>query len=202
MLRINEYSNFFIKKSFNLPQYKYKKSKKIVEKRDNLFYEIFHKINNTDISSYTYKQYNELQEKTKISEGINNLKIKNKEYILNNLMYEPNISLITLNAICKYYKINLIYVNDNICVKMCYDDNLPMIINNENKFLNMSMDEINDKYEIINLEKPLNSVSYYKLNELVEYAHKLKLPYEKIKKTDLYNSIYNYLVKLNIFKID
>jgi hypothetical protein len=85
---------------------------------------------------------------------------------------------------------------------MCYDDNLPMIINNENKFLNMSMDEINDKYEIINLEKPLNSVSYYKLNELVEYAHKLKLPYEKIKKTDLYNSIYNYLVKLNIFKID
>ena len=202
MLRINEYSNFFIKKSFNLPQYKYRKPKKIVEKRDNLFYEIFHKINNTDISSYTYKQYNELQEKTKISEGINNLKIKNKEYILNNLMYEPNISLITLNAICKYYKINLIYVNDNICVKMCYDDNLPIIINNENKFLNMSMDEINDKYEIINLEKPLNSVSYYKLNELVEYAHKLKLPYEKIKKTDLYNSIYNYLVKLNIFKID
>ena len=66
MLRINEYSNFFIKKSFNLPQYKYKKFKKIVEKRDNLFYEIFHKINNTDISSYTYKQYNELQEKTNI----------------------------------------------------------------------------------------------------------------------------------------
>lgn len=202
MLKINEYSNFFIKKSFNLPQYKYKKIKKIIEKKDNLFYEIYHKINNTDISSYTYKQYNELQEKTKISEGINNMKIKNKEQILNNLMYEPNISLITLNAICKYYKISLIYVNDNVYVKMCYDDTSPIIINNENKFLNMTVDEINEKYEIINLEKPLNSVSYYKLNELVEYAHKLKLPYEKIKKTDLYNSIYNYLVKLNIFKID
>jgi len=202
MLKINEYSNFFIKKSFNLPQYKYKKTKKIIEKRDNLFYEIYHKINNTDISSYTYKQYNELQEKTKISEGINNLKIKNKEDILNNLMYEPNISLITLNAICKYYKISLIYVNDNVYVKMCYDDTSPIIINNENKFLNMTVDEINNKYEIINLEKPLNSVSYYKLNELVEYADKLKLPYEKIKKADLYNSIYNYLVKLNIFKID
>ena len=56
MLKIHEYSNFFIKRSFNLPQYKYKKIKRIVEKRDNLFYEFFHKINNIDISSY--RQYN------------------------------------------------------------------------------------------------------------------------------------------------
>jgi hypothetical protein len=200
MLKIQEYSNFFIKRSFNLPQYKYKKIKKIVEKRDNLFYEFFHKINNIDISSY--RQYNELQEKTKLSEGINNLKIKNKEYILNNLMYEPNISLITLNALCKFYNINLIYLHDRIYIKMCHNDDLPIIvINNECKFIDTNT-EINDKYEITNLEKPLNSVSYYKLNELVEFAIQLNLPYEKIKKADLYNSIYNYLVKLNIFKID
>ena len=200
MFKINEYSNFFIKKSFNLPQYKYKKHKKIIEKRDNLFYEVFHKINQMDISSYNFKQYNELQEKTKIAEGINNIKIKNKEQILNNLMYETNINLITLNAMCKYYKINLIYINDKICIKMCNNNEEPLFINNENKFLtHINVDEY---YEIVNLEKPLNSVSYYKLNELVDYAIKLKLPYEKIKKADLYNSIYNYLVKLNIFKID
>ena len=200
MLKIQEYSNFFIKRSFNLPQYKYKKIKKIVEKRDNLFYEFFHKINNIDISSY--RQYNELQEKTKLSEGINNLKIKNKEYILNNLMYEPNISLITLNALCKFYNINLIYLHDRVYIKMCHNDDLPpIVINNECKFIDTNT-EINDKYEITNLEKPLNSVSYYKLNELVEIAIQLNLPHEKIKKADLYNSIYNYLVKLNIFKID
>ena len=200
MLKIQDYSNFFIKRSFNLPQYKYKKNKKIIEKRDNLFYEFFHKINNIDISSY--RQYNELQEKTKLSEGINNLKIKNKEYILNNLMYEPTISLITLNALCKFYNINLIYLHDRIYIKMCHNDDLPIIvINNECKFIDTHT-EINDKYEITNLEKPLNSVSYYKLNELVEFAIKLQLPHEKIKKADLYNSIYNYLVKLNIFKID
>jgi hypothetical protein len=200
MLKIQDYSNFFIKRSFNLPQYKYKKNKKIIEKRDNLFYEFFHKINNIDISSY--RQYNELQEKTKLSEGINNLKIKNKEYILNNLMYEPIISLITLNALCKFYNINLIYLHDRIYIKMCHNDDLPIIvINNECKFIDTNT-EINDKYEITNLEKPLNSVSYYKLNELVEFAIKLNLPHEKIKKADLYNSIYNYLVKLNIFKID
>jgi hypothetical protein len=200
MLKIQEYSNFFIKRSFNLPQYKYKKIKKIVEKRDNLFYEFFHKINNIDISSY--RQYNELQEKTKLSEGINNLKIKNKEYILNNLMYEPNISLITLNALCKFYNINLIYLQDRVYIKMCHNDDSPIIlINNECKFIDTNT-EINDKYEITNLEKPLNSISYYKLNELVEFAIQLNLPHEKIKKADLYNSIYNYLVKLNIFKID
>jgi hypothetical protein len=200
MLKIQEYSNFFIKRSFNLPQYKYKKNKIIIEKRDNLFYEFFHKINNIDISSY--RQYNELQEKTKLSEGINNLKIKNKEYILNNLMYEPSISLITLNALCKFYNINLIYLHDRIYIKMCHNDEMPIIvINNECKFIDTNT-EINDKYEITNLEKPLNSVSYYKLNELVEFAIKLNLPHEKIKKADLYNSIYNYLVKLNIFKID
>ena len=85
---------------------------------------------------------------------------------------------------------------------MCHNDDLPIIvINNECKFIDTHT-EINDKYEITNLEKPLNSVSYYKLNELVEFAIKLQLPHEKIKKADLYNSIYNYLVKLNIFKID
>ena len=200
MLKIQEYSNFFIKRSFNLPQYKYKKNKIIIEKRDNLFYEFFHKINNIDISSY--RQYNELQEKTKLSEGINNLKIKNKEYILNNLMYEPSISLITLNALCKFYNINLIYLHDRIYIKMCHNDEMPIIvINNECKFIDTHT-EINDKYEITNLEKLLNSVSYYKLNELVEFAIKLNLPHDKIKKADLYNSIYNYLVKLNIFKID
>ena len=73
-------------------------------------------------------------------------------------------------------------------------------INNEYKFVLLI--DTNNYYEITNLEKPLNSVSYYKLNELIEYAIKLDLPYVKIKKVDLYNSIYNYLVNLNIFKID
>ena len=83
---------------------------------------------------------------------------------------------------------------------MCYNNKPFIVINNEYKFIDKS--DFNELYEIINLEKPLNSVSYYKLNELITFAIKLKLPHEKIKKIDLYNSIYNYLVKLNIFKID
>ena len=198
MISISEYSPFFIKKTFNLPMYKLKKKQKIIHKYDYLFYEIYHKINNIDITSFTH--YDEYQEKIKLSEKINNLKIKNKEYILNNLMYEKNINLITLNAIAKCYDINLIYLHDNIYIKMCYNNKPFIVINNEYKFIDKS--DFNELYEIINLEKPLNSVSYYKLNELITFAIKLKLPHEKIKKIDLYNSIYNYLVKLNIFKID
>ena len=200
MINISEYSPFFIKRSFNLPKYKLIKKQKIKPKCDYLFYEIYHKINNVDITSFN--QYNEIQEKTNIAETVNTFKIKNKEYILNNLLYEPIINLITLNAICKYYKINLIYLQDKIYIKMFYSESdlSPLIINNEYKFL-LSIDT-NNYYEITNLEKPLNSVSYYKLNELIEYAIKLDLPYTKIKKIDLYNSIYNYLVNLNIFKID
>ena len=201
MINIEEYSQFFIKRTFNLLPYKEKKHKKIIIKHDYLFYEIYHKIYNIDNTSY--KVYNELSEKILLSEKINTFKIKNKEYILNNLMYEPHINLITLNAIAKCYDINLIYVKDNIYIKMCHNINIPLlVITSDYNFIKKTQEEIDEYYEITNLEKPLNSVSYYKLNELIIIASKLKLPYEKIKKIDLYNSIYNYLVKLNIFKID
>ena len=201
MINIDEYAPFFIKRTFNLMPYKAKKSKKNSIKHDYLFYEIYHKIYNIDNTSY--KVYNELSEKILLSEKINTFKIKKKEYILNNLMYEPHINLITLNAIAKCYDINLIYVKDNIYIKMCHNINIPLlVITSDYNFIKKTQEEIDEYYEITNLEKPLNSVSYYKLNELIIIASKLKLPYEKIKKIDLYNSIYNYLVKLNIFKID
>jgi hypothetical protein len=199
MINISEYSLFFINKNFNLPEYKFKKKIKKIKKYDYLFYEIFHKINKLDISSFN--KYDESQEKIKLSDKINNLKIKNKDEILNNLLYEDSINLITLNAIIKSYNTNLIYYQDNVYYKMCYNDNdIPLVITNNYQFVNK--DNFDNLYEITNLEKPLNSISYYKVNELINFAIKLKLPYEKIKKIDLYNSIYNYLVKLNIFKID
>ena len=116
-------------------------------------------------------------------------------------MYEKNINLITLNAIMKYYNKNLIYIQDKIYFKMIYNEDAPILFINENfNFIeNVSIDNL---YEINNLEKPLNCVSYYKVNELTDIANKINIPYEKLKKIDLYNSIYNYLVKLNIFKID
>jgi hypothetical protein len=202
MLQIHKYRPFFIKNSFNLVNKPIRKKKKICSNKDELFYIFFKKIHNLDET--TINNYNEHQEKTTIASGIDKIKIKNKEYILNNLMFEPKINLIVLNAICIHYKINLYYIKDNVCVNMCNtpENSKILVMNNNNMFLSFNKNILDELYEIINLDKPLFSLSYYKLIDLINIATKIQLPYEKIKKKDLYDSIYNYLVKLNIFKID
>ena len=201
MLNIREYSNFFMKRTFDLPKYKQKKIKKKEEPYDYLFYEFYRKINNLDYMSFNV--YNERQVKTKMAEEINKLKIKKKDFIMNNLLYDFNIHLITLNAICMHYKINLIFVKDQIYIKMFHNEDGPILVMDNNfKFLDYTESIYDTHYEIINLEKPMNCMSYYKLDELIQIAIKLHLNYEKIKKQILYDSIYNNLVNLNIFKID
>ena len=200
MLNISEYSNFFMKRTFDLPKYKQKKLKKKEEPYDYLFYEIYRKINNLDYISFN--TYNEKQVKIKMAEEINKLKIKKKDFIINNLMYDFNISLITLNAICMFYKINLIFTKEQIYIKMFHNDGPIIVMDNNFKFLDYNESIYNTHYEIINLEKPMNCVSYYKVDDLIQIAIKLHLNYDKIKKQILYDSIYNNLVKLNIFKID
>ena len=201
MLSVSDYSKFFMKRTFDLPKYKQKKIKKKEEPYDYLFYEIYRKINNLDYISFN--TYNEKQVKTKLAEEINKLKIKKKDFIMDNLLYDFNIHLITLNAICVYYKINLIFVKDQIYIKMLHNEDSPILVMDNNfKFLDYTESIYDTHYEIINLEKPMNCISYYKLDELIQIAIKLHLNYEKIKKQILYDSIYNNLVKLNIFKID
>jgi len=201
MLNIKDYSNLFMKRTFDLPKYKRKKIKKKEEPYDYLFYEIYRKINNLDYISFNV--YNEKQVKTKMAEEINKLKIKKKDFIMNNLMYDFNIHLITLNALCMHYTINLIFVKDQIYIKMFHNEDGPIIVMDNNfKFLDYTESIYDTHYEINNLEKPMRCMSYYKVEDLIEIAIKLHLNYDKIKKQILYDSIYNNLVKLNIFKID
>ena len=200
MLNIREYSSFFMKRTFDIPKYKQKKLKKKEEPYDYLFYEIYRKINNLDYISFN--TYNEKQVKMKMAEEINKLKIKKKDFIINNLMYDFNISLITLNAICMFYKINLIFTKEQIYIKMFHNDGPILVMDDNFKFLDYNESIYNTHYEIINLEKPMNCVSYYKVDDLIQIAIKLHLNYDKIKKQILYDSIYNNLVNLNIFKID
>jgi hypothetical protein len=70
-------------------------------------------------------------------------------------------------------------------------------MNESNQFI----DEIDvSSYLEITLEKPLKSVSYYKLADLQDMSIRLLLPVEKYKKQDLYHSIQQVLVKL--YKIE
>ena len=86
---------------------------------------------------------------------------------------------------------------------MLHNEDGPIIVMDNNfKFLDYTESIYDTHYEIINLEKPMNCMSYYKVDELIQIAIKLHLNYDKIKKQILYDSIYNNLVNLNIFKID
>ena len=52
-------------------------------------------------------------------------------------------------------------------------------------------------YNIENIQKPLNSITYYKLNELEDIYNKLNIEKnEKYKKKDLYDNIKNYIDSL------
>lgn len=199
MLSIAEYNPFFIKKSFNLSEYKPKHKKKVVIDYDPLFYTIFNKIHNYDLTNVDYSRINEKQEKIKIAVEIekiekNKLKPKDKDDVVQNLMYENRINLKTLNALCLFYKINVLYVKDNIFIKMCYGYENPIFMDN-NKIVDLI--DISTKYEV-NLDKPLRCVGYYKIDDLRKISTQLHLPIENIKKQQLYDSINNVLSKLNV----
>ena len=209
MLSIAEYNPFFIKKSFNLPEYnpekKRKRNQKTASVVDSMFCALFNKIYNHDISHIDYK-FNERQEKVKIATEIEKLKLKPKlkEEVELNLMYEKNINLKTLNVLCMFYKINLLYVKDNIFIKMFYkqSNNSKMDSNMDIIYMNHTTIEpkeiyITSKYEV-NLDKPLRCASYYKVDDLKIISTQLHLPIENIKKQQLYDSIYNVLDKLII----
>jgi len=244
MLSIAEYKPFFIKNTFNIPDNKPKYKKKNVIEYDPIFYAFFYELNNYDIThinftSINYKT-NEKQEKIKIAVeiekmGKEKIKPKDKDDIIQNIMYDTRINLKTLNALCLFYKINLLYIKDNIFIKMCYGEKIKeqkletetktetgavsgsgtetktetvsdkgsesfdsnYLVMDTNRFVDLDLNSINSKYEV-NLDKPLRCASYYKIDDLKKISLQLHLPFEHIKKQQLYASIQNVLNKLNI----
>jgi hypothetical protein len=186
-----------MKGSFDVSDVKPRKPKKYIIANDYLFYALYSKIHNIDTTSMN--QYNEINEKIKIAEELEKMKFKNKEIIMNNLVYEPLIIPETLNIICLFYKVNLCYINDKTYVAMYHNISSPnkIYMNSKGECLE---DVDTNKLLEINLDKPLKSVSYYKLPELQEMSLKLNIDTTKKKKQELYDSIKMFLS--NIYKIE
>jgi hypothetical protein len=195
-----EYAPFFMKRVFDVPAYKKKKEKKKLVLNDYLFYSFFYKINNLDITSYD--KYNEKQEKVKLAEKIDKLKFKNKDFIMNNLLYDKAIHLMTLNILCIYYKVSLIFIIQNAYYKMNVTDGDVLFMNSKYEFIQFDITQLDTYYEITQLDKPVFSLSYYTVADLIEIGDKLKLPHNNMKKQNIYNNIRSYLINLNIYKID
>jgi len=75
-------------------------------------------------------------------------------------------------------------------------------MNDKYEFIEFDISQLDNYYEITQLDKPLYSLSYYKINDLIDISKKLKLPHDNMKKQILYDNIYSHLVNLNIYKID
>jgi len=192
---IASFSPYFMKSSFDLPDTKpRKKRKKAPPSLFTQFYKRVHEIDRSHIEDNTYQEWSE---RTKLAEQLEKTKFKNKETIVNNLVYDKELSLETLAVLCSYYKVNLFYILGRTYVKMVYSDKPAWFMNEMNQF----MDEIDlESYLEITLEKPLKSVTYYKLAELQDMSQRLLLPIEKYKKQELYQSIKQVLIKL--YKIE
>jgi len=197
MISVDRVSPFFLKSSFDIPDFK--KKRVYTNIKDHLFYSIFTKANSIDITDINSLHYNELNEKMKIAESIEKIKFKNKETIMNNLMYDKQIDLFTLAVLCVHYKLNLIFIKSQTYLRFENSDKPYLFMNDSYKFMDKTMEDIKELLEI-SLDKPLKSIAYYKLAELQDMARRLNLPVEKNKKSELYESIKCILTKL--YKIE
>ena len=197
MISVDRVSPFFLKSRFDIPDFKKKRAH--VNIKDRLFYSIYTKANSIDITDINSLHYNELNEKMKIAESIEKIKFKNKDTIMNNLMYDKQIDLFTLAILCMHYKMNLIFINSQTYLRFDNSDTPYVFMDDSYRFVDKTMDDISDLLEI-SLDKPLKSIAYYKLADLQDMARRLNLPVEKNKKAELYESIKCILTKL--YKIE
>ena len=181
---------------YNKEKYNKQKSKKVEKQiiKDNLFFIIYMKVNN-ELLSMNY--FNEPLEKTKMIELLQNdtFKFKYKNKVIDNLS-EDKINLFTFYHITRYFKINVIWFSDYCYSKMIHDDE-----NNTIYYLNSNYEwceniDLEDKYQINDLYKPLKSLSYYKLDDLKDIAKYMNI--DEKKKKDIYDSISKYYENIKL----
>ena len=115
-------------------------------------------------------------------------------------MYDKEIDLHTLDILCLHYKLNLILIKNKTYLCFKYGNSEPyLFMNSSHKFMDITIDDVKDLLEI-SLDKPLKSISYYKLADLQDMSRRLNLPVEKNKKAELYESIKCVLKEL--YKIE
>jgi hypothetical protein len=194
---ISSFSPYFMKSSFDITHVNRKKKKPRTP--PSLFTQFYKRVNQIDRTNIEDVTYNEWKERTQLAEKIEGegLKFKKKEIIMNNLVYEKELSLETLSVLCNHYRVHLIYILGRTYVNMGPSDKPSWFMNEQNQFI----EDIDiQNYLEVTLEKPLKSVSYYLLATLQDMSRRLLLPVENYKKQDLYNSIKQVLVKL--YKIE
>lgn len=198
--KVKEYKSETVAKSVFIPY-----------QDDKLFW-IFYYINSG------YVEYNmvgsnsysvEIAEKIKLVDVMKSKKSIFKEFKLrkindniNELLSNAFISFKTFELLCIIYNISFVIIKNNMFHKIISDDASEVyiihIINGLYGCEKINMDELKNyemnRFEIANYDKPILSVGSFKVDELIDIAKMLDVPFDdihgkKLNKRDLYLSI-------------
>ena len=188
MLNIKDQTHFFNPK-FRIVHHIKKKPPEQVKVYDKLFYTIYHKLNE---SKLFMNKYNETLEKIKVIEQLDSIAIKHKNKLLDDLQ-TPNIQLFSLYALTQLWNINIVWFSD-----YCYHD---FIVDADKPIYYLShlyvwTDNPILKYKLLDIFKPIKSMSYYKLDELKEIA--LCMNINGKTKKDYYDQIIQYFKHIKL----
>tara|TARA_X000001036_G_scaffold407394_1_gene416812 strand:- start:1593 stop:2225 length:633 start_codon:yes stop_codon:yes gene_type:complete len=174
----------------------------LVKEEDSLFWSFYIIVFGMDKYIMNKGKNYDIQQKIKIGaiESMNDNKSILKQYKLTksvieqNLLYDSHISYSSFLYLTMYYKKNIIIVDDRVyyeCIGNPDDSEIVMLKKIKHHYAIYSKPEKDyavNYYKIINVGKPILSISSYKLIELQDICNKLKLEIDG-KKKDLYERI-------------
>ena len=203
---MNKYHNCFVTNKYDISNRRKPKFKKknIFTKYDICFFNLMNIVRHESITPF-YDRNVERQTKLEISQKMDNIKFKQKDRIIETLAYEENINIEVIDALCIFFFVNAIYISDKCFFKMFHGD-IPIltsniiVINKNCDVYHMKYEKIKTQilalYEITNIMKPMNSMSYYKVQDLKNISEQIGVEIEeKMKKKDIYDFLHDYFTQ-------
>ncbi len=144
---------------------------------------------------------------------VKNYKFDTISNIENNLANDDNINIKTFMTLCAIDNINIVFITKNSYYELLTSDSTPFYIIREIKHNKLKynkqysyeisnenlLNEIYDKfYKVESIDKPIKSLSSYKVSDLLNIANKLAIEIihketgKKKSKNELYESIIQY----------
>lgn len=162
---------------------------------DKLFFNFLNLIQHPKLNEF-YNEHIEKSIKLDLAQKMDNYKIKKKDWISEKMIYESDIDIIVFDALCQIYQINACYFCECIKVNMFYGNETDnyYILNKNKDIYHLRKEKLteltNHAYQIDNILKPINAMSYYKVSELQEMRQAIKLSNtDSMKKKELYDAI-------------
>jgi len=135
-------------------------------------------------------KFEQVEHVRKDTSGLKILKIKQQTFE-EDIIYSKHIHISVLKVLAYYNKLSLLVLKKGCYYFFNYGSEVSVLDNHKiYKITTVKLEEIeNNNYCIPMVNKIMYASSHYKLSELQNIAKQLNIPYHKVLKTELYNSI-------------